>query len=198
MLGKQPTTRQNVSKSRNVFILHFSRNRQMQNKLALWLKNMFTLANSTYFPAQANHQQTKSYKQSATRQVARACSGLWCQWLSVWQFWVKSIAPPTGDWLDHHTRRETKYWAYILPNVLMQCLLSTRDLIGLHYGLYMDDMFIIMKIRIEVLKLKAQLNFEFSMKNLGLTKKILGMDIHRDFKAGKLWLTQGKYIEKIL
>jgi hypothetical protein len=36
------------------------------------------------------------------------------------------------------------------------------------------------------------------MKDLGETKKILGMEIHRDRKNGKLWLSQQKYVEKIL
>jgi hypothetical protein len=36
------------------------------------------------------------------------------------------------------------------------------------------------------------------MKDLGATKQILGMEIHRDRKNGKLWLSQQKYVEKIL
>ena len=36
------------------------------------------------------------------------------------------------------------------------------------------------------------------MKDLGATKKILGMEIHRDRQAGKLFLSQKNYIEKVL
>ena len=36
------------------------------------------------------------------------------------------------------------------------------------------------------------------MKDLGVEKQILGMEIHRDRKNGKLWLSQQKYVEKIL
>ena len=36
------------------------------------------------------------------------------------------------------------------------------------------------------------------MKDLGSTKKMLGMSITRDRKNGKLWLLQQKYIEKVL
>jgi hypothetical protein len=36
------------------------------------------------------------------------------------------------------------------------------------------------------------------MKDLGVEKQILGMEIHRDKKNGKLWLSQQKYVEKIL
>ncbi|KAK3009533.1 hypothetical protein RJ639_014633 [Escallonia herrerae] len=38
----------------------------------------------------------------------------------------------------------------------------------------------------------------FDMKDLGSAKKILGMEIHRDRKAGKLWVTQKSYVEKVL
>jgi hypothetical protein len=37
--------------------------------------------------------------------------------------------------------------------------------------------------------LKALLSREFDMKDLGATKKILGMEIHRDRDARKLWLS---------
>jgi hypothetical protein len=36
------------------------------------------------------------------------------------------------------------------------------------------------------------------MKDLGATKKILGMRIIRDWKNHKLTLSQGEYIEKVL
>lgn len=36
------------------------------------------------------------------------------------------------------------------------------------------------------------------MKDLGPTKQILGMEIARDRKAEKLWLSQEEYIERIL
>jgi hypothetical protein len=36
------------------------------------------------------------------------------------------------------------------------------------------------------------------MKDLGAAKQILGMEIHRVRKNGKLWLSQQKYVEKIL
>ena len=49
----------------------------------------------------------------------------------------------------------------------------------------------------EVDKLKAQLKQEFEMKDLG-AKKILGMKIHRNRQEGELFLSQKKYIEKVL
>ena len=38
----------------------------------------------------------------------------------------------------------------------------------------------------------------FDMKDLGAVRQILGMEIFRDKSNGKLWLSQEKYIEKIL
>ena len=36
------------------------------------------------------------------------------------------------------------------------------------------------------------------MKDLGVAKHILGMEINRDRNNGKLWLSQQKYVEKVL
>jgi len=49
-----------------------------------------------------------------------------------------------------------------------------------------------------VKKLKAQLSSHFDMKDLGPAKKILGMEINRDCQAGKLFLSQKKYVLKML
>lgn len=64
--------------------------------------------------------------------------------------------------------------------------------------LYVDDMLIVAKEKSEIAKLKAQLSKEFEMKDLGAAKKILGMEITRDRKSGKLYLSQRGYIEKVL
>ncbi|KAL2622483.1 hypothetical protein R1flu_002688 [Riccia fluitans] len=64
--------------------------------------------------------------------------------------------------------------------------------------LYVDDMLIAAKDKSEVEKVKTQLSTEFSMKDLGPAKHILGMEIHRDVKGGRLWLTQGNYARKVL
>ena len=60
--------------------------------------------------------------------------------------------------------------------------------------LYVDDILITTKDKEEIRKVKVQLNKEFEMKYLGATKKILGMEILRDRKAGKLYLIQKGYI----
>jgi aspartate carbamoyltransferase regulatory subunit len=64
--------------------------------------------------------------------------------------------------------------------------------------LYVDDMLIAAKDKSEITKLKAQLSKEFEMKDLGAAKKILVMEIIRDIKFDKLYLSQRGYIEKVL
>jgi hypothetical protein len=64
--------------------------------------------------------------------------------------------------------------------------------------LYVDDMLIAAKDKSEIAKLKAPLNLEFEMKDLGATKKILGVEIIRDRKSGMLYLSHRGYIKKVL
>jgi hypothetical protein len=64
--------------------------------------------------------------------------------------------------------------------------------------LYVDDMLIAAKSRREITTLKKLLSSVFEMKDLGAAKKILGMEIIRDKKAGLLFLSQHAYIEKVL
>lgn len=46
--------------------------------------------------------------------------------------------------------------------------------------LYVDNMLIVAKSMSEVNKLKTLLSIEFDVKNLGVTKKILRIETHRD------------------
>ena len=50
----------------------------------------------------------------------------------------------------------------------------------------------------EINRLKARLSKTFDMKDLGVAKHILGTEIHKDRKNGNLWLSQQKYVEKVL
>ena len=52
--------------------------------------------------------------------------------------------------------------------------------------LYDDDMLIVAKSMVEINKLKSQLSKEFEMKELGVAKEILGMEILGDRKKGRL------------
>ena len=64
--------------------------------------------------------------------------------------------------------------------------------------LYVDDMLIVGRNASRIEKLKQDLSKSFAMKDLGPAKQILGMSIVRDRKVKKLWLSQEKYIEKVL
>ncbi|KAH9659867.1 hypothetical protein KPL70_024018 [Citrus sinensis] len=64
--------------------------------------------------------------------------------------------------------------------------------------LYVDDMLIASKYKSEIERLKNLLKAEFEMKDIGNAKRILGMDIIRDRSAGTLFLSQEKYIKKVL
>ncbi|KAJ8640321.1 hypothetical protein MRB53_017015 [Persea americana] len=64
--------------------------------------------------------------------------------------------------------------------------------------LYVDDMLIAAKDMFEINRLKTQLSGGFEMKDLGAAKKILGMEIQRDRKVGKLSLSQKGYLEKVM
>ena len=68
----------------------------------------------------------------------------------------------------------------------------------LYLLLYVDDMLVIAKDMFEVKKVKEMFKVEFEMKDLGATKKILGMEISRDREKGRLYLSQEKYIERVL
>jgi hypothetical protein len=64
--------------------------------------------------------------------------------------------------------------------------------------LYVDDMLIASHDKLLIVELKVQFSHEFDMKDLGQKKKILGMEIQRDRRAGTLFLSQKSYIEKVL
>ena len=64
--------------------------------------------------------------------------------------------------------------------------------------LYVDDTIIAIKSKSDILNLKTMLSKEFDMKDLGAAKKILGMEIHRDRQAGKLFVNKKKYVKKVL
>ena len=55
--------------------------------------------------------------------------------------------------------------------------------------LYVDDMLIVGKTAGRIAQLKQQLSKCFAMKDLGPTKQILGIRIHRDRVAKKLHMS---------
>ena len=61
--------------------------------------------------------------------------------------------------------------------------------------LSVDDMLIVGQDASMIGDLKKDLFKAFDMKDLGPARQILGMEITRDRKAKKLWLSQEKYFE---
>ena len=64
--------------------------------------------------------------------------------------------------------------------------------------LYVDDMMIVGQDTRKIESLKKALDKSFAMKDLRLTKQILGMHIVQDRTKKVLWLSQEKYVTKIL
>ncbi|KAG8497200.1 hypothetical protein CXB51_008576 [Gossypium anomalum] len=64
--------------------------------------------------------------------------------------------------------------------------------------LYVDYMLIASKSKVEIERLKTQINLEFEMKDLGKAKKILGMEIWRDRAHDRVSLSQKQYLKKVL
>ena len=59
-------------------------------------------------------------------------------------------------------------------------------------------MLIVSKSSTEIVKLKAQLQKEFEMKDFGEAEKILDMEIIYDNVTGIVWITQKQYLKNIL
>ncbi|KAL5837333.1 hypothetical protein ACOSQ3_014502 [Xanthoceras sorbifolium] len=64
--------------------------------------------------------------------------------------------------------------------------------------LYVDDMLVAGSDMQEIMNLKRELSKQFTMKDLGAAKQILGMRIKRDTKSETLLLSQAEYIKKVL
>ena len=73
-----------------------------------------------------------------------------------------------------------------------------RDGSFIYLLLYVDDMLIASKSKVEIEKLKIQLSQEFEMKDLGEARKILGMEISRNYSRGIVCLSQKQYLKKVL
>jgi len=63
---------------------------------------------------------------------------------------------------------------------------------------YVEDMLIASKSRSTIDNLKKDLSSEFEMKDFGEAKEVLGMEIERDRRSGKISLTQKDYLQKVL
>lgn len=64
--------------------------------------------------------------------------------------------------------------------------------------LYVDDMLVACKDKKQIDATKVLLKGEFDMKELGVARKILGMEITRDRNNKRIWLSQKSYVDKVL
>jgi transposase InsO family protein len=64
--------------------------------------------------------------------------------------------------------------------------------------LYVDDMLVVGQNAKKIASLKKELSKVFAMKDLGPAKQMLGMHIVRDRTKNMLWLSQEKYVAKVL
>jgi len=68
----------------------------------------------------------------------------------------------------------------------------------IYVSLYVDDILLIGNNMDTIKEVKKQLSSKFDMKDIGVAKFIMGMEIKRDRDTRKLWLNQMKYIETVL
>lgn len=64
--------------------------------------------------------------------------------------------------------------------------------------LYVDDILIAGKSKAKIHALKNDLSSEFEMKDMGDVKRVLGIDIIGDRNQGTIFMTQQRYLEKVL
>jgi Reverse transcriptase (RNA-dependent DNA polymerase) len=81
------------------------------------------------------------------------------------------------------------------PCVYFKRLANGKFLILL---LYVDDMLITGHDAQMIDMLKNEMSKSFDMKDMGHARQMLGMQIIRDRKTKRLWLSQEKYIERVL
>ena len=70
------------------------------------------------------------------------------------------------------------------------CVYVVEDSVMIYLLLFVDDMLIASKSKPEIQVVKAKLEKEFEMKKLRNARRILGMEIERDRKNEKLFLSQ--------
>ncbi len=73
-----------------------------------------------------------------------------------------------------------------------------KDMSLLLIGLYIDDLLIAGSNRSEIQEIKKELTKRFERKDLGPAKVMLGVEIYRNRKDRKLFISQSEYTAKIL
>ena len=62
--------------------------------------------------------------------------------------------------------------------------------------LYVDDILLCGGDKNEIAKVRKQLSFEFKMKDLGVVKQFMGLNVTVDQESGMLTIDQSHYAEK--
>ena len=109
--------------------------------------------------------------------------------------WIKAITKAVVQRFNSFIRGKKYTRSHYDPCVLYNKL---PDEEYIYLLLYVNYMLITSKSRSTIDKLNKDSFFEFEMKNLGEAKKVLGMEIERDGRSGKVSLTQKGYLLKIL
>lgn len=80
------------------------------------------------------------------------------------------------------------------------CLYLRKEKNGnmMYLLLYIDDMLLASKNMSDIQHFKELFKSKFDMKGLGSSKKIFGMELRRDRRKSKMFISQMKYIEKTL
>nr|GEZ47651.1 retrovirus-related Pol polyprotein from transposon TNT 1-94 [Tanacetum cinerariifolium] len=99
-----------------------------------------------------------------------------------------------GEWV-----KVSKVFSPMVKHKIIRVLLAMVGTFNLELEhLDVKTAFLHAKNMVVINDLKVLLKSEFEMKDLGAIKKILGMEIWHDRKAGRLCVSQEKYIEKVL
>jgi len=77
-------------------------------------------------------------------------------------------------------------------------MMRRNEKVILYLLLYVDDILMASSDIQEIHKLKKKLNDELEMKDLGNAKRILDMDIMRDRNKGEMFLSQQRYLRKVV
>ena len=77
-------------------------------------------------------------------------------------------------------------------------ILKNGEKVILYLLLHVDDILMASSSKDDIMKLKEKLNGEFEMKDLGLAKRVICIDIFRNRDKGKLFLSQLSYLKKVV
>lgn len=108
----------------------------------------------------------------------------WIITLQKWYFWF-------DDLLIKHDFLRNGYYSYVY-------IFKRIEEVIIYLLLYVDDILMEISRRVEIYKLNDNLNEEFEIKDLGEVKRIIKMDIMRNCKSSKMFLSQSSFLSKMV